>query len=193
MGRVGSVPPDNIENPYASPRSALDGGPGAPASEMPADQDLLAFVGTNGRYYLDAWRDAERGSRPRWNWGAGIFGPGWFFYRKMYKAGVLLLLAFGIGDVAIDVLLGLLGISLPRSSIWLLDGAIHVVFGFIGNQLYLRRAIAVIRSLPTQEPNPTKRRFDLQRAGGTSVVGALLGMIIKLVLRIGHFLLDNAF
>ncbi len=54
---------------------------------------VAAYVRENSFYFLPRFkRFAERDGRVAWNWAAFFFSFAYYFYRKMYKAGTVLLL-----------------------------------------------------------------------------------------------------
>lgn len=54
---------------------------------------LLRFIGTNTEKYLDNFSRLENGRSARFNFAAFFFSPYWFFYRKLYKPGIIFLTA----------------------------------------------------------------------------------------------------
>lgn len=54
---------------------------------------LLRFIGTNTEKYLDSFSRLESGRAARFNFAAFFFSPYWFFYRKLYKPGIIFLTA----------------------------------------------------------------------------------------------------
>ncbi len=53
--------------------------------------DVAAAVRTNTPRFINIFKKQEKtGKKASWNWGAFFFGAYYFFYRKMYKQGVLL-------------------------------------------------------------------------------------------------------
>lgn len=51
---------------------------------------VLVFVSSNPLCYVNKFRKMEAGKRT-WNWAAFFFTPYWFFYRKLYKVGLVFL------------------------------------------------------------------------------------------------------
>ncbi|MBR5827439.1 MAG: DUF2628 domain-containing protein [Clostridia bacterium] len=54
---------------------------------------LFRFIGSNISRYMDAFRKIDNGRGFTFNWAAFItsfLGPYWFFYRKLYKPGIIL-------------------------------------------------------------------------------------------------------
>lgn len=56
--------------------------------------DIALFCRMNGARYLKAFRKIAGGRKLGFNWGATIFAPFWFFYRKLYQAGIIFLALF---------------------------------------------------------------------------------------------------
>jgi len=53
--------------------------------------ELTAYTGENFHYFLRNFRRILSGSNFSWNWSAFLFNYFYFFYRKMYKVGFVLL------------------------------------------------------------------------------------------------------
>ena len=54
-------------------------------------KQVLTFVGSNALKYLQKFRKIENGQKIGWNWAAFFLSPYWFFYRKLYKPGIVFL------------------------------------------------------------------------------------------------------
>ena len=54
-------------------------------------RQAMTFIGSNALRYLQKFRKLEGGAKATWNWAAFFLSPYWFFYRKMYKPGVIFL------------------------------------------------------------------------------------------------------
>ena len=87
------------------------------------------FVGPRVSAYVQALQNPTS-----FNWGGLLFGAYWLLYRKMYAQFFLLL--------SILFFLGMLGavIGLPWSILLGISVLPHVVYGFIGSDLYARFA-----------------------------------------------------
>lgn len=53
--------------------------------------DIALFCRMGGARYIKAFRKLAHKSKFSWNWGAAFFAPIWFFYRKLYKPGIIIL------------------------------------------------------------------------------------------------------
>ncbi len=56
-------------------------------------KEIVTYTQVNHRHYLKrfARNKHKKSFFLSWNWGAFFFGPVWFFYRKLYKAGAIML------------------------------------------------------------------------------------------------------
>lgn len=54
-------------------------------------KQVLTFIGNNALRYLNKFRRIESGKKLGWNWAAFFLTPYWYFYRKMYRPGVIFL------------------------------------------------------------------------------------------------------
>lgn len=56
-------------------------------------KEIVTYTQVNSRHYLKrfARNKHKKSFFLSWNWGAFFFGPVWFFYRKLYKAGAIML------------------------------------------------------------------------------------------------------
>lgn len=53
--------------------------------------DIALYCRTGGASYIGKCRKRELGQKVTFNWAAFFFSPFWFFYRKLYKPGAILL------------------------------------------------------------------------------------------------------
>ncbi len=125
---------------------------------------IRAVVGPNAHIFMGRWvRMLERAGctawqvvwRPSLNWPALFLGSMWFFYRKLYVAGVASVLIM----MAIDLARPLLG--LPPG----LELLPQIGFSLFANAFYLRRALAIA--------NRHDNDADRAAAGGVSWPAAI--------------------
>ena len=68
----------------------------ADANELISDytvEDYALYVQLNAKKYIPKFRKIQK-KKLTFNWGAFVFGPNWFLFRKIYKIGIILLIAF---------------------------------------------------------------------------------------------------
>ncbi len=94
------------------------------------------------RYYSQVFTQIEKGKKYQWNWCAALFSCYWFIYRKMYLAGVtILLFEIVISDIVLEFLEKVCFNFSPTllyifiAIIWLFFA---IIFGFCGNVFYYR-------------------------------------------------------
>lgn len=56
-------------------------------------EDYAFYTQLNAKRYIPKFRKIEE-KKFTFNWAAFVFGPSWFLFRKIYKAGIILLIAF---------------------------------------------------------------------------------------------------
>ena len=57
-------------------------------------EDAAYYLQSGAHRYIRRYlRQENKGSKLSWNWGAFFFAPAWFFYRKLYKFGIIFLIA----------------------------------------------------------------------------------------------------
>ena len=56
-------------------------------------KQVMTFITSKALAYVNKFRSLEKGKKLTWNWAAFFFSPYWFFYRKMYKPGIVFLTA----------------------------------------------------------------------------------------------------
>lgn len=56
--------------------------------------DLALYTRTSAKRYLKKFKKFANGKKLSFNFAAFFLSPGWFFYRKLYKAGIFFLVAF---------------------------------------------------------------------------------------------------
>lgn len=65
--------------------------------------EAALYLQTGSRRYINKFMRAEKNKiKITWNWAAFFFAPAWFFYRKLYKAGLIFLSVF----VALNLFMG---------------------------------------------------------------------------------------
>lgn len=151
------------------------------------EQEVRAFVGSNAKYYLKAWRRAlsGEGGASGFNLAAFFLVGLWLGYRKMYAAAFILYGIFLIVTV-LDLCLfaGMPKMEYSPSGLGRYTGLVAaIVTGVCGNGWYLshtRRVVAEVRSRGLSEEDHLR---TLAARGGTSV-GAALGLFLLYLLAV---------
>jgi len=135
-------------------------------------QDLAAFFGPDGEAYLDTYEKMRASTRRNhavlaWSWPVFFLFFAWFFYRKQYALGVVLLVV----PLALAVVLG------SGSS------ALAIVAATVAKPNYVGSALTRIAKADALGLSGAERFDYLQRAGGVSdVAGILSGSVYALML-----------
>lgn len=167
--------PKQAENP---PKK--EGIPENWASEVSFDEARRIYVKTNYDRYHEAFEkcDAHGGIQPSFSVAAFFFGWLWFFYRKMYREGLLIL--------GFILILNFIGLS--QNVLAVVSMAISTSLGIFGKGLYW---MAVNRKIArAMELSPTNPRWALDWLSDTGGVNiwAVIGGIILTFLLIDFFL-----
>lgn len=175
-------------------------------------QDLVSVVGVNSPYYLPRfYRMSRGGSKAVWNWPAFLLPPFWLLYRKNYLAGAIALLLYTAGmfvqnyitytylspiiadaqtyAAASRLLMEAMGDPRVRLYIIILcltfvaDLLLRILFGLLGNVIYLRTCISRVHKL-AKDGGAYQQR--LANAGGISL---MMGAAAYAVLQLARMLI----
>lgn len=167
---------DQMDNPYRS-SAVLE--PTSVDTDV-AENELRAFVGPRGDYYLRKWapRLADPSGETGMNWAAFFLTAFWLAYRKMYAAtfifyGVAVALAV-LQQVVFVLMLG--APSVPPGVGLIVNIAIAIVCGLCGNGWYLAHTRRKIADSKAKGLGGEHLMYDLVRRGGTSLA-ASIGMV----------------
>lgn len=150
----------------------------ASADLISPDADRLAFLGPNADAYLPLWHASKRTTlqlgeakatmHMRYCWPAFFVPLPWLFYRKLWIWGALSVIA----PIVIELVVG------P------LSGTMSLAFAmlFFGKSLVIARGDTVIAAVGAMNLPPNAAHAKIGAAGGVSIVGAVLGSAIFVVL-----------
>ena len=131
--------------------------------------DLTAFFGPHAEPYLKVYEKMRAGAaRNRtfpmtWSWPVFFGAFIWFFYRRMYLVGAVLILL----PIVLSLLAGPTG-----------GGGGMVAFAMLAKSIYVHSALLRILKADAQGLTGAERSDYLRRAGGVSpVAGVLAGLL----------------
>jgi len=161
-----SVP--SVEGPRRPPPPVI-GPPPGPADE---EDDLRAAIGPNADAFLAylARVRATGGSGIGWCWPPFFLGAIWFFYRKLYRIGVLYIASVVTATVFLPP---------PLPDIALLP--IWLVSTVFAKKVYIDSAFGRIAQADAKGLTGEARRAWLAQNGGTSP-GAAIGLVVVILL-----------
>lgn len=150
-------------------------------------RDWASFVGRSSMYYLmQFFRMSETGRRATVSFSAFLFGPLYFFWRKMWKQGALFFVLETLFSVPTYIYcLHVTGASLLSGADlnWLPTAmnvcyvagiALKIVMSLFAVYWYKQTAAQRIRAISSRLPEGQDRTTALVLQGGTSVPGILL-------------------
>jgi len=137
--------------------------------------DLTTFFGPRADVYLDTYQKIWSGARtghtsPRtWSWPVFLGSFTWFFYRKIYAYGAIVILI----PVVFSYLFGIFG------------GSSFFIFATDAKVWYVKYALERIAKVDKLGLTGTERTDYLQRAGGVSLTaGIFAGLIYAFLLSV---------
>ncbi len=179
-------------SPYVgiAPDSLIDGYPA---------MDVATFLGPNSGFYLSRFHFMRvQKSKISWNWAAALFPAGWFLYRKMYKAFVLVFLLsllfalpglYMAGTAARQVFFDPSAIqtywpdiSPPLALVFNIATTLHFFFRLVmasrSNHLYRRHTMACMAGIQAACPNAPAYHHALVKKGGVSRTAVLVYILV---------------
>jgi len=143
----------------------------ADSSASDIHEDLQLFVGKNiGEYkrLIDIYAEETESNRTGFKFSyalTGFFAPWlWMLYRKMY---LLSLLVF---------CLQLIGSYFGLGPLFFL--ALSIATLLAGKTIYIRSAVKTVRQIRANAPSPEQALAEIERKGGTNILGWVLGILI---------------
>ncbi len=149
---------------------SLDHSSQSNASSSTSEQPSLSLENAFSAFFQDpVWmkiwqeRSNKSGVWMRFNPFAAVFGIVWFFYRKMYVLGAVVLVA----DWIAASILGPVGVLV----------LVRLPVGVLANILYYKKAEKAVRLTQTRELPKDDLIQGLKQQGGISIPGALFALI----------------
>ncbi len=192
--------------PFRNARVAFTGFSANERIEGETVEDLANVIGPNPQYYIPTFAKLSReNKKTKWNWASFLFTPYWLFFRKNYVYALLVFLFEFVQSVIIAVIeiskLGFLfNSNLSAGEIYetmnrliannspltkyfylislfsIVSLAIHFLFGFLGNYLYMHTCLDKIKK--AREENPTEYKMQLRSIGGVSFTLACFSYLV---------------
>lgn len=127
-------------------------------------EELALVVGEKSEeYYLLKWTNMEKNKKAlSWNWSAFIFNYYWFFHRKMYSYGIVLL--------CVSFLLNLINSYFNVN----LNIFFLIVTGCFSNIIYKKHTIKKINKIKFKILDYEEQRQLLLKSGGTNWIFTII-------------------
>ncbi len=164
-----------------------------------------AFVRNNAQTYIDKLKRSELNGKNGFNWAAFFFAPYWFFYRRLYKPGVIMLtvqLCLSIltapanakvltayeaflanvetmtDEMFMEYMAQWQELMIPMAIVFALTLIMHIICGFIANRLYKNYIIKNIKYAMTLA-TVRERIAHFAKNGGASMIAVLIAYLAE--------------
>ena len=164
--------------------------------------DVIAFIGNNASSYVNKFRKKEHARKNTFNFGAFFFCPIWFFFRRLYKEGIIYLaltlcltmlmagpsesymtlidsiMASGIENITEAQYNELMTASAPILIYGILNIVIKLIAGLTGDRMYYRYcrdSLTQINELKRTADNTELLHFYLKKSS-TAFLATLIAM-----------------
>jgi ribosomal protein L40E len=168
-----------------------------------------SFIRNNAQVYISKFKISDVKGRSSFNWAAFFFAPYWFFYRKLYKPGIIMLTVQlcasivaspylekflkvyeklatvdieTITDEAFNMIF--LEMQSAMTPVWVLIGFIfvlHIISGFIANGLYKKYVIKNI-NYALSLPAVRGKIAHFAKYGGASMIAVMVAYFAETAL-----------
>lgn len=186
----------------AAPRLNL-GGPFPPTDEIDGamSNNIGNFIGSNALIYIEKFKKMQRGKRISFNFAAFFFGAYWFFYRKLYKAGIVVMTAslalsiiatpylykamevyevFGtsVGAAAMteaqlaEFYNELMAVSVPMTIFFFATLLLQFICGFAANILYKKHVVSHVKAVESMRDKASAMRYIVKNGGASIFIAA---------------------
>lgn len=164
-----------------------------------------SFIRNNAQVYIDKFKRSENKRSLGFNWAAFFFSPYWFFYRRLYKPGIIMLtvqlcvsivtapslnkfltfyqtfmsnLETMTEEMLNESYLQLQSLMTPALIVMGITFLMRIISGFIGNGLYKKH---VLRSIDISMNLATVREkiAYFAKNGGTSMIAVLIAYLAE--------------
>ena len=167
-----------------------------------------AFVRNNAQTYIEKFKKSDAKGRNSFNWAAFFFAPYWFFYRRLYKPGIIMLtiqLCLSIitapslsefmlayenflntaetmtDEVFLEALNQMQSLMLPAVIVASVTFVLHLISGLIANRLYksyIIKNINLAMNLKTVRAKIT----HFAKNGGASFIAVMIAYFAETAL-----------
>jgi|LGVF01.1.fsa_nt_gb hypothetical protein len=126
------------------------------------DEEKLIEI--NSSYYIEIFNKMrDKNTKFSWNWASFMLSNMWFFYRKMYF----------IGTIIVSINIGLLFLGDSRRYV---SNIITVILGIGGNYLYMKHIEKVIDN--SKDMTDFEKEEFIQNKAGTNILAPICVFIL---------------
>ncbi|WP_078555208.1 DUF2628 domain-containing protein [Bacillus alkalicellulosilyticus] len=139
------------------------------AKDVQVEDKESLFIGKNQSYYFTKWKNENS-----WNWVAFFFPIFWLGYRKMYSTVFLIIGLF----LLLDIIMLIIYPTYPIQFDYFVGTITGVIIGSQGNRLYKNHMNKKILAIEDTNVPEESKRNQIKAAGGASVGGIFLAILI---------------
>ncbi|ELR72028.1 hypothetical protein C900_02023 [Fulvivirga imtechensis AK7] len=150
---------------------------------LPDDKYLQAYFGRQSGYYIEKFEAYTSGDKFSFNIAPFFIGFFWFFYRKLWLEGILIILFILVSGMIEGVIYDLFAVSEDTQTMifYVSSFAFGVLWGFVGNYLYIRKADKNIKNVLMATDDEEERMYLLTKKGGVSLVPFIILLLLIIV------------
>lgn len=154
------------------------------------------FIGSNAMIFIERFKKMQRGKKLSFNFSAFFFGPYWFFYRKLYKPGIVVMTALlALSILATPHIYSMLEVyeklmpmletgtmteaqlgefynqlvtaSAPMLAFSLASLLVQLICGFIANAMYKKHVVNHVRVVEGLKERTAAMRYVVKNGGAS--------------------------
>ncbi|MBL6447208.1 DUF2628 domain-containing protein [Fulvivirga sp. 29W222] len=151
-----------------------------PESTMPEERYLQAYFGSQANYYVEKYKAYVAGDKFTFNIAPFFIGFIWFFYRKLWIEGSIIFFFIICSSYVEEFIYGLLKVSASvQTTIFYVSSFVFgMLWAFLGNYLYLKRAEKSINNILSSTHDEEERLGQLTKKGGVSLIPFIIILLI---------------
>ena len=159
------------------------------------------FIGSNGMSYITKFKKMQRGSKISFNFAAFFLGAYWFFYRKLYKAGIVVMtVSLALSIIVTPYLYDIMevyekfipavqsgamteaqftemygefvAVSVPMAVYFFASFFLQLICGFIANHLYKKHVISHARNAERMKTKAEAMGYIVKFGGASILIAA---------------------
>ncbi|MCK5763917.1 MAG: DUF2628 domain-containing protein [Clostridiales bacterium] len=126
--------------------------------------DEEKLIETNSSYYIEKFNKMrDKNTKFSWNWASFMLSNMWFFYRKMYF----------IGTIIVSINIGLFFLGDPWGYV---SDIIAVISGIGGNYLYMKHIEKVINN--SKDMTDFEKEEFIKNKAGTNIIAPIFTFVL---------------
>lgn len=155
-----------------------------PETSLPDEKYLQAYFGTQAQYYTEKYRSYLLANKFTFNIAPFFIGFLWFFYRKLWIEGTVILIFTIVLGVVEGFVYDLFAVSesIQTTIFYVSSFAFGMLWGFTGNYFYLRRSEKSINDVLSTTSDEEERVGMLSKKGGVSLIPFIIILLFIILI-----------